>query len=244
MSFFGQASAKKFGGSSSTNTKKRNKPDEQSSDASASKFNRFNPSYEANVHQTEFATNTAINSNNTYIQRDVIYQQQINDTMSHEHSNIHNESLQEQDNNVDYQRINRLSVQTDNHSHITLNDINESEIGVETVTRQHTVSPLIIPESNMLIHSSSTPLEAHDWRDYDVENIEEMIKNTGNELVQKKKILEEVTRKLEKYTYDINNKVYSILHNYDSITLLPNIISTNKQLNDLDQKLKKLTNYD
>ena len=243
MSFFGQASTKKFGGSSSINTKKRNKPDEQSLDVSTSKFNRFNPSYEANV-QTEFASNTAIDSNNTYIQQDVIYQQQIVDIMSHEHSNIHTESLQEQENNVDNQQMNGLSVQTDNHSHITSNDINESEIGMESAIRHHTVSPLINSESNMLIHSSLTPLEAHDWRDYDVENIEEMIKNTGNELVQNKKILEEVTRKLEKYTYDINNKVYSILYNYDSITLLPNIISTNKQLNDLDQKLKKLTDYD
>lgn len=242
MSFFGQANTKKFGGSSSINTKKRNKPDEQSSDLSTSnKFNRFNPSYEASI-QTAFVSNSAIDGNNAYIEQDVNYQQQIIDRLSHDHSNIHSESLQE--NNVDNQQVNRLSVQTDNHSHITPNEVDENEINVASVVRHHTVSPLISPESNMLIQSSLTPLEAHDWRDFDVENIEEMIKNTGNQLVQNKKTLEEVNRKLEQYTYDINNKVYSILHNYDSITLLPNIISTNKQLNDLEAKLKKLTNYD
>ena len=235
MSFFGEASKKKFGGSSSSNilNKKRNKPEGQSSEMAINapnKVNRNNPPNETDIPSF---------TSNTVLPYDTASEPHDHDSRSRELNSNNQEEIDEQVQVQVQVQANKLSIQIDNHSH-TSNDHNENEMEVDV--QNHVVSPLINTEYSLQTNIlSSTPFEEHDWKDFDVETIEILIKNSSNDLVQYKKLLEEGTRKLEKYTHDINDKVYSILYTCDSTTLLPSIISTNKKLNDLLQKLENVT---
>lgn len=231
MSFFEQAIKKKFGVSSSIFNKKRNKPEGKSSEMAIdapNKVNRNNPPDETDVPSF---------TSNTVLPYDTASEPHDNESRSRELNSNNQEEIDEQ---VQvHVQANKLSVQIDNYSH-TSNDHDENEMEVDV--QNHVVSPMMNTEKSLQTNIlSSTPFEEHDWKDFDVETIEILIKNSSNDLVQYKKLLEEGTRKLEKYTYEINDKVYSILYNCDSTTLLPSIISSNKKLNDLLQKLENVT---